>query len=235
MREIKINGIKLSALFTAYIIKERVAVVADLHIGYEGVMQREGVMIPKYQKDVLLERLGRIIETYKPEKMIIDGDFKHEFGKNLRQEWRETSEILQYLAGKTDIILIRGNHDNFLRTIASKFNVPVVNEYEAGNIKIVHGHKETRWNGMLIMAHEHPSIMLRDSVGAVVKLPCFIVGEKLIVLPALSPLATGTDVLSDDYLSPILKEKDTDDFEVYAISHDELLHFSKIGNLKKIM
>jgi len=235
MHEINVKGIKITALFAAYFPQEKIAVVADLHIGYEGVMQREGVMIPKYQKDVLLERLGRIIDAYKPEKMIINGDFKHEFGKNLRQEWREASEILDYLAEETEILLVRGNHDNFLRTIASKFNVPVVNEYEIGGIKIAHGHKKVEWNNLLLMAHEHPSIMLRDSVGATAKLPCFIVGEEIIVLPALSPLATGTDITSDDYLSPILKERNLDSFEVYAISHNELLHFSKIGELKKVI
>ncbi|KAA0001327.1 MAG: hypothetical protein FE048_05655 [Thermoplasmata archaeon] len=61
--------------------------------------------------------------------------------------------------------------------------------------------------------------------------------KEIIVLPALSPLATGTDVVSDasSYLSPILKEENVDDFEIYAISHDELLHFSKIGELKRVM
>lgn len=238
MREVKIGEIKITAYYAAFIPSKKIAIVADLHIGYEGVLQREGVMVPKYQKEVLIERLGKIIEIYKPAKLIINGDFKHEFGKNLRQEWREANEILNYLAGETDILLIRGNHDNFLKTIASKLSVPVVEEYETEGIKIVHGHKKVeRGNKTLIIAHEHPSLALRDAIGASVKIPCFMASKEIIVLPALSPLATGTDVVSDtsSYLSPILKEENVDDFEIYVISHDELLHFSKIGELKRVM
>ena len=237
MREIKVGQIKITSLFAAYIPKEEIAIVADLHIGYEGVLQREGVTIPKYQKEVLLERLGKILKDYRPKKLIINGDFKHEFGRNLRQEWREATEILEYLAGETEVLLIRGNHDNFLRTIASKLHIPIVDKYEMRDMIVLHGHKETSTNKKIIMAHEHPSLALRDKVGAIVKLPCYMISKKIIVLPALSPLATGTDVISDasSYLSPILQTANIDDFEIYAISHDELLHFSKIGALKEVI
>lgn len=233
MHEVKIGDIKITSDY-AVIIKD-IAIVADLHIGYEGVLRREGAMIPSYQKEILKRRLGKIIEKYKPRLLIVNGDFKHEFGKNLRQEWNEAGEILNFLAEKTKVILIRGNHDNFLKTIASKHNVPVVEEFEINGIKVVHGHKEAKGN-KIIMAHEHPSLHLRDKVGALVKLPCFMVSKKIIVMPALSPIATGIDVssaTSDEYLSPILQNENVDEFEIYAIS-DELLYFSKIENLRKI-
>lgn len=234
MYEVNIYGIKITSYYAALIGKA--AIVADLHIGYEGVLQREGAMIPKYQKEILKKRLKDIIERYNPKLLIINGDFKHEFGKNLRQEWREATEILQFLNEMVEVLLIRGNHDNFLLTIASRLKIPVLNEYEINGIKIVHGHKEIEAKRIL-MAHEHPSLHLRDKIGALVKLPCFLVSKKLVVLPALSPLATGTDVSSasnEDYLSPILQKENVDDFEVYAIS-DELLYFSKIGKLKRVI
>ncbi len=236
MHEIDINGIKITKDFAVFIPNKKIAIVADLHIGYEGVLRREGAMIPSYQKEILIERLERIISRYKPKLLIVNGDFKHEFGKNLRQEWNEAGEILNFLSKKTKVLLIRGNHDNFLKTIASKYNVPVLEEFEINGIKIVHGHKEAKGK-RIIMGHEHPSLHLRDKVGALVKLPCFMVSKKIIVIPALSPLATGTDISSatnEDYLSPILQKENIDEFEIYALA-DEILYFSKVGNLKKVI
>ncbi|MEM2508981.1 MAG: metallophosphoesterase, partial [Candidatus Thermoplasmatota archaeon] len=104
-----------------------------------------------------------------------------------------------------------------------------------GEIKFVHGHKEARGE-KIVIGHEHPSLCLRDKVGVLAKLPCFLVSKEIIVLPAMSPLAGGTDVssaINEEYLSPILKNYDVDRMEVYAIS-DELMHFSSIGKIKKI-
>ncbi|HEC77064.1 MAG TPA: metallophosphoesterase [Thermoplasmatales archaeon] len=237
MHEIDIDGIKINSFHSVYIPKNKIAVVADLHIGYEGMLQREGVMIPKYQKKILKERLKKIIDFYEPSKLIINGDLKHEFGKNLRQEWREVTEILNFIKEKTDVLLIRGNHDNYLKTIASKMGIDFVEEFEMENIKISHGHKNVDFEGKkLIMAHEHPSLVIRDKVGAFIKLPCFMVSEKIVVMPALSPLASGTDISSDvSCLSPILKKENLDDFRIYAINENELLYFSNIRKLKKVI
>ncbi len=232
MHEIRKGELLLTDLYA--VIIDDIAIVADLHIGYEGVLRREGAMIPKYQKEILKKRLNNIIEKYEPSLLIINGDFKHEFGKNLWQEWYEVTEILDFLTKKTKVLLIRGNHDNFLKTIAKKFDVPLLDEFEYNKIKIAHGHKEVEGEKVII-GHEHPSLHLRDKVGAFVKLPCFLYSEKLIVLPALSPLATGTDVSSpEQYLSPLLKKIADDEMEVYAIS-DELLYFSSLEKLKKVL
>ena len=237
MYEIDVDGIKINSLYSVYIPSRKISVIADLHIGYEGILQREGVMIPKYQKEILKERIEKIINFYKPEKLIINGDLKHEFGKNLRQEWREVTEILSFIRKRTDVLLIRGNHDNYLKTIASKMEIGFFEEIELGNIKIFHGHKNIDFEGRkLIMAHEHPSLLIKDKVGAVVKLPCFMVSKEIVVMPALSPLASGTDISSDEsFLSPILKGEKIDDFEIYAINDDEILYFSKIKDLKRVI
>ncbi|MCD6171909.1 MAG: metallophosphoesterase [Thermoplasmata archaeon] len=235
MHEVNLNGIIISDLYAAYLPKHDIAVISDLHIGYEGVLQSQGVMMPKYQKKILIKRIEKIIEKFNPNLLIINGDFKHEFGKNLRQEWNETKEILKFIAERTNAILIRGNHDNFLKTIASKMNVKLLDFYEIGDIKIFHGHKDMEGKRKII-GHEHPSIGLRDKIGAIIKLPCFMVNKNIVVLPALSPLATGVDVSSadrNDYLSPVLRKENIDEFEIYAIA-DELLYFSTIKKLKSI-
>jgi len=234
MEEVEVDGIKITSLYAAYLEEHSTAVVADFHIGYESYLQHEGVSIPRYQKDIILKRLERIISKYEVERIVINGDFKHEFGKNLRQEWREAEEILSFLVERVEVVMVRGNHDNFLKTIASRYGVEVRDEYSLGNFKMVHGHRMVKGEGKkLLLGHEHPSLSIRDAVGAMVKMPCYLCGNGIVVLPAISPLATGTDVLEGDFLSPILKNVDKKGMKVYAINHDELLYFSTIGDLRK--
>ena len=143
MQEVEVwDNIFVSQLYCLYIEEQNAVIIADLHLGYEGVLRSQGVMIPDYQKRVIKERLEKIIKKYEPDSIIINGDFKHEFGKNLRQEWREAKEMLEFLLQKSKVILIKGNHDNFLKTIASKFDVPVKMQVEMEGIVIAHGHFE---------------------------------------------------------------------------------------------
>jgi putative SbcD/Mre11-related phosphoesterase len=233
MYEIKKYGLKINNLYS--ILIDNIAIFSDLHIGYEGVLKMEGAMIPKYQKKIIKNRIEEIIKRYSPDKIIINGDFKHEFGRNLRQEWNEVSELLDFLVKRLEVIIVRGNHDNFIKTIAKKFNVEVRDEYEYGEIKFVHGHKKAMGE-RIVIGHEHPSLCLRDKVGVVARLPCFLVSKEIVVLPAMSPLASGTDVssaLNHEYLSPLLNDYDVDRMEIYAIS-DELLHFSTVGKIRRI-
>lgn len=237
MQEVEIwDDIFITSFFCIYDARENAVIIADLHLGYEGVLRSQGVMMPNYQERIIKKRLQKIIEIYEPDNIIINGDFKHEFGKNLRQEWREVGEMIEFLLQKSEIILIKGNHDNFLKTIASKFNVPLKTQLQVRNIVIAHGHVEIKGEKR-ILAHEHPSIHIRDKIGASLHLPCYMVSSDIIVIPAFSPLATGTDVSSADsneYLSPILQKEDVSAFHLWGISEIGLLDFFTIRELKKV-
>ncbi|NIA10168.1 MAG: phosphoesterase [Nitrospiraceae bacterium] len=229
------DGIFATNDYCLNIPEERSVIIADLHLGYEGVLCMEGVAMPRYQGKVIMERLDNIMKRYGPEKVIVNGDFKHNFGRNLEQEWREVSNMLKFLCRESEVVLIRGNHDNFLKTIASKFGVPIMDEYEVAGATISHGHRRIEGK-RIIIAHEHPSIKLRDEVGATISLPCYLFSDEIIVMPAFSPLASGTDVSSadaGDYLSPVLRGCDMDKFKVLAISEVGLLDFSTVGDIRR--
>ncbi len=234
------NGLKIFDDYYLLIEKSKVMVIADLHMGYEGVMQNQGIFFPRYQKRIILQRLDKIIKQQKPKEIIINGDLKHEFGKNLRQEWKEIEEILQFLTSKVEVSVVRGNHDNFLKTILSRYDIELKMCFERDGMILVHGHKEIEVEKCesLIIGHEHPSLKLRDDVGAVINLPCFLFHPErnIVVLPAFSPLAMGTDVLqanNEDFLSPILRKIGCDDFKAYAISESVIMDFKRIRDIKK--
>jgi len=212
---------------------EGLAVIADLHLGYEGVLQLEGISIPRRQKAVMLESLSRIVDEHAPETIVVNGDFKHNFSRNLDEEWLEVKEVLRFLKDRTRLVVVRGNHDNYLAAILHDMDIHLRKSYRAGGYTFAHGHWDIKTKEPIIMGHEHPALKLRDDVGAVVSLPAFVVGRGVIVLPAFSPLALGTDVSSRPYLSPVLNARDINDARVLAADDKEgILDFGTMADLK---
>lgn len=225
-------GTRISRHHALFLEDQSLLVVADLHLGYEGALLEQGVSIPRFQKNVMIERLKRLLEEYSPARILIDGDFKHEFSKNLVQEWDEVNEVLDFVLSQADVELLRGNHDNFLKTILARKGLDLSATSTVGGYTFAHGHVDVSWKGTLVMGHEHPSLGLRDKIGATAKLPCFLVTPTVIVLPAFSPLALGTDVTTMDFISPPLKGTPVEEGRVYAIGEEAgLLDF---GMLKDI-
>ena len=210
-------------------------VVSDLHIGYESVLEDSGLHLPRIQTETMRDSLMDIVDRYSPDRFLILGDLKHEFSRNLAQEWSEARRILGTLQDHGEVIIIRGNHDNYLSTIASKLGVELVDDYSASGIHFVHGHLPCE-NRPLVMGHEHPSVRLFDSVGAYVKLPCFLhfEREEVLVMPAFSPLAAGTDITSGTgTLSPVLEGADLARAKVYGCSEIGILNLGEVGRLSR--
>ena len=149
--------------------------VADLHLGYEGVLQREGVAIPRRQKTAMLQTLGRLIESRSPDVVLVNGDFKHNFSRNLDEERLEVKEVLTFLCDRSKLVIVRGNHDNYLPAILRDMGIELRQSYRAGGYVFAHGHLEIKTKLPIIIGHEHPALKLRDSVGAMLSIPAFVV------------------------------------------------------------
>jgi putative SbcD/Mre11-related phosphoesterase len=205
--------------------------VADLHLGYEIAMAREGFYLPRVFGEVV-RRLKLLLERERPKTLVIDGDLKHSFVP----EWREKRELQAFVEEVAplvdELILVRGNHD--VGTLwLRELGVEVVDELELAGWKLVHGHKLVEGERFII-GHEHPSIRLRDEVGALLKVPVFLMGEELIVLPAFSPWAYGNDVLRE-IVSPFLRVHEISDARVLVPLEDELLDFGKLADLNRAL
>ena len=221
-----------------FIEEMKILVVADLHIGYEQSLESSGYFIPKSQYDKIKENLIKLIEKFKPEKLLINGDVKHEFGSSLNQEWNETLDLLDTLQGKVEIIVVRGNHDNYLIPILKKRNIKFLNYLALGDYFFEHGHVEyeiPKNVKVIIVAHEHPAVVIKERIGKY-KFKCFLKGKyldkTLIVLPAFSPIMPGTEinkVPQSELLSPILKKVDLENFEV--LIYEGKLYKFRLGDL----
>ncbi|MCL5882079.1 MAG: phosphoesterase, partial [Candidatus Thermoplasmatota archaeon] len=88
MKDIQIDeNVYLSDLYCVYLRDISAVVVSDLHLGFEEEMNLHGLFLPKLQISHVEGVMDRILERYNPESVIINGDFKHEFSRNLPQEW----------------------------------------------------------------------------------------------------------------------------------------------------
>jgi len=215
---------------------EKILIINDLHIGYEEALHRKGILVPKFQLEEIIKEMEQILSTVNPNKIIINGDLKHEFGTVLRQEWTEVLQFLDFcLQHCQEVIIIKGNHDPIIKPIAEKRGIQVVKEYLVDDIVIIHGDKliETKAR-RIIIGHEHPAITIREK-SKWEKYKCFLKGKwkgkELIAVPSFNPLLEGTDVLKEELLSPFLEN--IKNFKVYVISKGEVFGFGKVKDIAK--
>jgi putative SbcD/Mre11-related phosphoesterase len=217
--------------------KQKILAIADLHIGYEGYLAEEqGILLPRRLFQIIKKDLSFFINFLQPKKILINGDLKHEFGKISEQEWQETLAILDLMLEKAKVILIKGNHDTILEPIARKKGLEIVDYYCYGGICFMHGHKIfdklLKKAKILVFAHTHPAIILREGIKAE-RYKCWLFGrwkgKKVIVMPSFIPYAEGIDVLSQHFDQPFLKN--LNNFEVLAIG-DKIYKMGKVKDLK---
>jgi hypothetical protein len=222
-------------------------VVADLHLGYEGIMAEQGVFIPKVQFEQEMLILESILKKQRAGKVIVCGDVKHEFSETSYHEFIEVTRLLEFLRKHfREVIVLKGNHDNYLIRVTKKHGAKLHEELELGGFYFFHGHRlpsalEEGEASFIVMAHEHPAIALFDEVGTKEKVNCFLYGnargKNLLVLPALSTLAAGSEINvipSGDLLSPFLKQHaEIDELKAVGISPEVgCLKFPKLGKLR---
>lgn len=236
-----INDIEIIDL-ALYLKKQKILIIADIHIGFEEALNKQGVLVPRFQFKEILQRLDKIFSKTKTELVIVNGDLKHEFGSISEQEWRDTLKLLDFLVKKgKKVILIKGNHDTILGPIAKKRDVKVRDYYfvEDGKNKIyiIHGDKipednDFKKSNVLIIGHTHSCVSLKEKM-KVEKFKCFIKGKwkrkTLIVLPSFNLVTEGSDIQQEKLLSPFLQQN-LNNFDIYIVE-DKIYYFGKLRNL----
>lgn len=221
-----------------YMPKHKILVLGDLHLGYEESLNKKGVYIPRFQFKDTLKKLQNILTGLELEKIIILGDLKHEFGSISRSEWLQTEKLISFLKKYCkEIILVKGNHDTILGNLRK--GLIVKDYFMIDNIYFCHGHKiqdntDFKKCKKIVIGHEHPAIGLKHD-SHVEKFKCFIIGKyldkEIIVLPSFNLVTKGTNILSENILSPFLKN--IDNFNVHVVSDNcQILDFGKLKNLK---
>jgi uncharacterized protein len=235
-----LNGILAEDLFL-YLSEHKTFVISDIHIGYEESLNRQGILIPRNNYTDLLLRLEKALEKIKKnnriEKIVINGDLIHEFGKISRKEKDLVRKFVKFLSDYGSMILIEGNHDKALKYILDE-KVEIKDKMLFGKTLIIHGDKLISKELLkdvktIIIGHEHPAIAVKSG-SRVEKYKCFLKGKyerrDLIVMPSCNLFIEGTDVLREKVLSPFLKKNDILKFEAFIVE-DKIYDFGKVKNL----
>ncbi len=233
------DDVFISDLHCIYLRDISAAVVSDLHLGFEEEMNLHGLFLPKLQRDHVEGMVDQIIERYNPDTLIINGDFKHEFSKNLPQEWDDIMHFISRYEKQLKLHFVRGNHDNYLITILKRKGIEISETFETDKYFIYHGDRDRGLQKLTILGHEHPSLVLRDRVGGMFKIPSFVFSEesKVLITPAMSFFSSGTDVaqslLSEEHFTPVLKHTNSKTFRVFGITEEfGLVDFGFLGDLQ---
>lgn len=213
-------------------------VLGDLHLGYEKALEEEGMYIPRINTDSIREALNRIICKYEPKRIVLLGDIKHDFKRTRYEGKEEVRKVIELLENAADVIVIKGNHDNFLQNILYDTDLMAVDYVDMCGFRMEHGHNDSGKRPVII-GHEHPSVRIAGSVSGGVKLQCFLhlKEEGIIVIPPFSPLSSGSDLSlagPETFMSPACRAANVGEADVYALSEFGILLIGKLSEIEDI-
>jgi len=186
--------------------------VADLHIGIEVQLRRAGFNVPS--------QTGKMLSTLEGlsaagDRVVLLGDVKHRIPSLGHAENKEIPPFFERLQSCfKQVVVVAGNHDGGLSSA-----LPEGVEGAPGSgvslegVGMAHGHvwpsEKAMAGNTLVMGHIHPSVMLKDSLGAKTNEKCWVRArlrrgktlgryghcpKELVVVPAFNPLLVGTPV-----------------------------------------
>ena len=172
-------------------------VVADLHWGKAAAFRSAGIPIPGGATRRDLDRLDSAIARTGARRLIVLGDLFHARAGRVAtrtlahlRSWRGEREALE-------IQLVRGNHDRHAGDPPADLRVNCLNA-PAFLPPFVLRHEPAAGDaGYTLAGHVHPGVVLTGRGLFRERLPCFVVGDRMALLPAFGSF-TGLGILSPD-------------------------------------
>lgn len=189
--------------------RHQMLIIADLHIGKTAVFRQHGISIPSGMQAKDLTLLKKLIRHYAARKILIAGDLFHG-GNN-----QETIEFFRWIKTFNNVkwSLVSGNHD-LMSDIAKNDGILNIIPHKALIDPITFIHQPTKDNIPHICGHIHPGVLIRHHSFQTIKLPCFLVSDKQIILPAFSQM-TGLDIR--------FTQSHKGSFDVYAVTEKSVI------------
>lgn len=174
--------------------EEHSAVLADVHLGYGWALRRRGQLGP-VGDDKTRRKLMDVIEELNPRRVVLLGDLVHA-PRPAPEERASLEAAIAWLRERADVTVVLGNHDRRFGRDYPDLGVDTCREWKGANVIAVHGDRELPAQGHVIAGHLHPALPVFDSAGAGHRMPVFVVGDRITLLPAFSPFAAGFDIRS---------------------------------------
>lgn len=185
--------------------------VADVHLGKAAAYRRLGQPVPEGPSADSLARLTRLIDRHGPDRLVVLGDFIHDalvFTPLLveqLQRWRQRH-------GGLHLTVVRGNHDASLEQWPPSLRIEDADEpclldrqyqwfawhtppgaaaRKDSQRASQRASQTTLLSTFHLAGHWHPATLLRDRHRDRLRLPCFVLDEDRLVLPAFGDFTGG--------------------------------------------
>lgn len=169
--------------------RERTLVVADIHFGKAAAFRSLGVPVPGGTTRENLAQLDALVARYGARRIVFLGDFLHSRAAHAKAtqaallDWRGRNREL-------GLVLVRGNHDRHAGDPGAALAISLVDEpFMAGPFACCH-HPDLDTPGYVLAGHVHPVYVLATRFDAL-RLPCFLVGARRMVLPSFGAFTGG--------------------------------------------
>ncbi len=167
-------------------------IVADIHFGKAAAFRALGVPVPRGTTGENLALLDMLVARHQARRIVFLGDFLHARAAHARatQEallaWRARHPSMH-------LMLVRGNHDRHAGDPAAALDIDMVDEpHGSGPFSFCH-HPDLPTSGYALAGHVHPVHVLATRFDRL-RLPCFVVGARRMILPAFGAFTGGHPV-----------------------------------------
>jgi DNA ligase-associated metallophosphoesterase len=164
-------------------------IIADIHFGKAASFRALGVPVPRGTTTENLNALDALIERHGARQVAFLGDFLHARAAHASSTqqamlaWRASRRALR-------LLLVRGNHDRHAGDPAAALGIELVDEPHAiGPFAFCH-HPDLDAPGYALAGHVHPAWVLATRFDAL-RLPCFVVGRRRMILPSFGSFTGG--------------------------------------------
>lgn len=166
--------------------RENALILSDLHVGKTAHFRRHGIPMPHDILEKDLQRLETLIQYFKADQLIVVGDLFHaevNCDMDKFKTWLNSFNSLK-------LLLIKGNHDVRSRHFLEDLNIESVFQWVNAPFVFVHDSVDDSSDFFSISGHTHPGVLIKGKGRQKLKLPCYQVTQKQLILPAFS-LFTG--------------------------------------------
>ena len=206
IREIEIQLVAEKAIF---ISKEKILVIADMHLGKLTHFRKKGIFVPSPPLNSDLEILISLIKRFDPVEVVFLGDLFHSENNSDYHSFISTIQLFPEI----QFTLTKGNHDIIPDEIFINDKIDVIEEKTLRNdVVLIHQvPKQVSENSFYIIGHIHPGVRIQGRGRQNFRLPCFYQTSKVLTLPAFG---THTGLFIPEYVATDL---------VYVIMNDDVV------------
>ncbi|MHC4990705.1 MAG: ligase-associated DNA damage response endonuclease PdeM [Planctomycetota bacterium] len=167
----------------------RTLMIGDAHFGKAAAFRAAGIPVPLGTTDADLARLDEALDRTDAARLVVLGDLLH-------ARSGRTDEVLGALSAwrtrrrELEVVLVRGNHDRHAGDPPDELAMRCVAAPLDDDGLLLHHEPPERPDGPAIAAHVHPTVLLRGRTDRM-RLPCFVLGPELLLVPAFGSFTGG--------------------------------------------